>query len=72
MTGSINLLSKVSSKHSSLQVELGDNGRYQVKGTGSVSFQLDCDDTLTLGKVLLVPGLKKNLISVSALEDCTN
>jgi len=55
--------------HDSLQIELGDNGRYQVKGTGSISFQLVCNNTLTLGKVLLVPGLKKNLISVSALED---
>lgn len=69
MTGSINFLSKVSGKHSSLQVELGDNAKYQVKGTGSVSFQLDSGDTLSLGKVLLVSGLKKNLISVSTLEN---
>ena len=69
MAGNRSLLSKVSSKHDSLQVELGDNGRYQVKGTGSISFQLDCKDTLTLGNVLLVPGLKKKLISVSTLED---
>ena len=38
MTGSRNLLSKVSSKHSSLQVELGDNAKYEVKGVGFVSF----------------------------------
>jgi hypothetical protein len=59
MAGNRSLLSKVSSKHDSLQVELEDNGRYQVKGTGSISFQLDCKDTLTLGNVLLVPGLKE-------------
>ena len=66
MAGNRSLLSKVSSKHDSLQVELEDNGRYQVKGTGSISFQLVCNNTLN---VLLVPGLKKKLISVSTLED---
>jgi len=69
MNGSWNLLSKVSRKHASLQVELGDNAKYEVKGVSSVSFQLDPDDTFHLGKVLLVPGLKKNLIYVSSLED---
>jgi len=69
MTGSRNLLLKVSEKHVSLQVELGDNAKYEVKGVGFVSFQLDSGDTFHLGKVLLVPGLKKNLIYVSALED---
>ena len=66
MAGNQNLLSKVSSKHDSLQVELGDVKRYQVIGTGSISFQLVCNNTLN---VLLVPGLKKKLISVSTLED---
>jgi len=40
-----------------------------VKGVGSISFQLDFSDTFHLGKVLLVPRLKKNLIYVSTLED---
>ena len=66
MAGNQSLLSKVSSKHDSLQVELGDNKRYQVKGTGSISFHLVCNNTLN---VLLVPGLNKKLISVSTLED---
>ena len=42
---------------------------YEVKGVGSTSLQLDSGDSLQLGKVLLVPGLKKNLISISILED---
>ena len=59
----------MSIKHASLRVELGDNAKYELKGIGLVSFQLDSGDSFHLGKVLLVPGLKKNLIFVSALED---
>ena len=69
MTCSQNPLSRVSDKHDSLQVELGDNSKHEVKRVGSTSFQLDSSDSLHLGKLRLVPGLKKNLISISALED---
>ena len=68
MIGSQNPLSRVLDKHASLQVELGDNTKYEVKGASSTTFQLDSSDSLHLGKVLLVPGLKKNLISISSLE----
>jgi hypothetical protein len=40
-----------------------------VKGVGSSSFQLDFDIPLQLSEVLYVPGMKRNLVSVSALED---
>ena len=69
MTRCQSQLTDLSKKDSSLHVELGDNAKYAVKGMGSTSFQLDSRDTLHMSDILLVPGLKKNLLSVSALED---
>lgn len=69
MTGYKNPLSNLTEKDSSLQVELGDNSKYAVKGIGSTSFQLESGDSLYISDVIFVPGLKKNLPSNSALED---
>jgi hypothetical protein len=40
-----------------------------VHGVGSVRFQLEYGGLLELDGVLFVPGLRVNLLSVSALED---
>jgi hypothetical protein len=56
-------------KESCLLVVLGDNAIYTVKGVGTSSVQLDSDIPLQLSEVLYVPGMKRNLVSVSALED---
>jgi hypothetical protein len=56
-------------KESCLHVVLGDNARYTVKGVGSSTFQLDSDIPLQLSEVLYVPGMKRNLVSISSLED---
>ena len=40
-----------------------------VRGVGSVRFQLEFGGLLELDGVLFVPGLRVNLLSVSALED---
>jgi hypothetical protein len=40
-----------------------------VKGVGTSTFQLDSDIPLQLSEVLYVPGMKRNLVSISALED---
>jgi hypothetical protein len=50
-------------------VELGDNAKYAVKGVGTTSFQLKSGKPLKMSEVLYVPGLKKNLLSISAMED---
>ena len=50
-------------------MELGDNGTYAIEGIGSTSLKLESSWTLHLEEVLLVPGLKKNLLSVGVLED---
>jgi hypothetical protein len=56
-------------KESRLHVVLGDNARYTVKGVGTSSFKLDSDIPLQLSEVLYVPGMKRNLVSVSVVED---
>jgi hypothetical protein len=50
-------------------VELEDNAEYAVKGVGTTSFQLESRNSLHMNDVLFVPGLRKNLLSISALED---
>jgi hypothetical protein len=69
MTGYREHLTDLVEKESRLHVVLGDNARYTVKGVGTSSFQLDSDIPLQLSEVLYVPGMKRNLVSVSTLED---
>ena len=69
MTGYKENLSKVVEKDSHLRVVLGDDGKYTVKGCGAASVQIETNDTLHLSDVFHVPGIKINLVSISALED---
>jgi hypothetical protein len=69
MTGYREHLTNIVEKESRLHVVLGDNARYSVKGVGYSSFQLDSDIPLQLSEVLYVHGMKRNLVSISALED---
>lgn len=69
MRGYRNSLIDLEEKTVSLQVELGDNSQYVVKGVGKTSLQLETRDQIHMNNVLYVPGLKKNLLSISALED---
>ena len=62
-------LSDLTEKDSSLQVELGDNAKYAIKGIGATPFHLESEYSLHMSDVLFVPRLKKNLLSISALED---
>jgi len=48
---------------------LGDNRVVSVDGVGKVAFQRDSLPPLRLLEVLYVPSLKKNLVSVSCIED---
>jgi hypothetical protein len=50
------------------KVELGDDGTYDIKGFGSTSFHFHSGNIFHINEILYVPGLKKNLISVSVLE----
>ena len=69
ITGFRSSLTKLTEKNSSLQVELGDDSRHAVRGVGEASYQLDSGNYISIKDVLFVQGLKKNLLSISALED---
>jgi len=53
----------------SLKFILEDNSTYLVKGFGSRKFNLDSRDIFLLHEVMYILGVKKNLISISSLED---
>jgi hypothetical protein len=69
MTGIRNHLTRFIEKETHLYVVLGDDVRYNVRGAGTSSFQLYSDMKLKLEEVLYVPGMKRNRVSISALED---
>jgi hypothetical protein len=54
---------------SGVQVELGDDAKYPVAGVGTIPFQLKSGNSLYFDDVLFVPDLRKNLLSVSVIED---
>ena len=56
-------------RDSGFHVELGDDSKYAVKGEGIVMFHIESRGSLDAQDVLYVPGLKKNLLSVLAMED---
>jgi hypothetical protein len=69
MTGLRNHLTYFVEKETHLHVVHGDDARYNVRGVGTSTFQVDLDMQLKLEEVLYVPGMKRNLVSISALED---
>ena len=69
MTGYKENLFEIVDKESHLRVVLGDDANYIVKGFGSTSLQLESNDLLTLNHVLYVLDMKRNLVSIYALED---
>jgi hypothetical protein len=69
MTGLRDHLTNFVEKETHLHVVLEDDARYNVRGVGTYTFQLDSYMQLQLKEVLYVPGMKRNLVSISALED---
>ena len=66
-------LSDMVEKDTNLEIILGANATYPVKGTGTVTLHLSQGQVLCLQVVFNVPNLKKNLVSISAMEDkCFN
>ena len=68
MTGQRNILSYISEKNFSQKVKLGDDYQYPVKEVGESNHKLNSGNSLKMKDVLYVPSLKKNLLSISALE----
>jgi len=57
ITRSKKSLTTLIEENSQLQVELGDNAKYAVKGIGTTSFQLKSGKPLKMSEVLYVPGV---------------
>ena len=49
-------------------MKLGDDYQYPIKGSGESSYKLDSRKSMKMKDVLFVPGLKKNILSISALD----
>jgi hypothetical protein len=69
MTGIRNNLTHFIEKETHMHVVLGYDARYNVRGVRTSTFQLDLDMQLKLEDVLYVPGMKRNLVFILALED---
>ena len=52
-----------------MHINMGDDKRYSVIGVGTVTFQRDSGNPLTLKDVMYVPSLENNLVFVAMLED---
>eukprot|EP00253_Pinus_taeda_P002446 PITA_02446 len=68
-TGYKEALSNLIERDTNLEIILGVNATYPVKGVGNVTLQLNQGNTIHLQEVLYVPDLKKNLVSISVMED---
>ena len=68
MTGYKESFVKLSEHESPHKVKLGDDYQYPIKGSGESSYKLDSGKSMTMKEVLFVPGLKKNLLSISTLD----
>ena len=68
MTGFKESFEELSEHNSPHKVKLGDHYQYPTKGSGESSYKLDSRKSIKMKDVLLVPGLKKNLLSISALD----
>ena len=68
MTGKKQTLLRFEEKNSPQKVSLGDDYQYPIKGIGESSYKIDSTNSMEMKEVLYVPGLKKNLLSISALD----
>jgi hypothetical protein len=68
MTGQRDVLSCLSEKKFSQKVTLGYYYQYPIKGVGESNYKLNSGTPMKMKDVLCVPGLKKNLLSIFALE----
>ena len=49
-------------------MKLGDDYQYPIKGSGESSYKLDFGKHMKMKDILFVTGLKKNILSISALD----
>ena len=68
MTGFQESFEKPSKHNSPHKVKLGDDYQYPIRGSGESSYKLDFGKSMKMKDVFFVPGLKKNLLSILALD----
>ena len=68
MTGYKGSFVNMSGHESPHKVKLGDDYQYPIKGSGEASYKLDYKRYLKMKDVLYVLGLKKDIISIFALD----
>jgi hypothetical protein len=68
MIGQREILSCISEKKFSQKLTLGDDYQYPIKGVGESRYKLNSGNSINMKDVLFVPGLTKNLLSISSLE----
>ena len=68
MTGFKESFVKLSKHESPHKVKLGDDYQHPIKGSGESSYKLDSGKSMKMKNVLFLPGLKNNLLSISALD----
>jgi hypothetical protein len=68
MTGQRDILSFLSEKKFSHKFTLRVDYKYPIKGVGESNCKLNLETPMKMKDVLYVPGLTKNLLSISALE----
>ena len=68
MTSYKDSLPRLVKKGSPHKVMLGDDSQYPIKGMGEASYKLDSRKSMKMKDFLYVPGLRKNLLSISALD----
>ena len=61
MTGDKELFSDLEEKDLQMHIEMGDDGRYNATGIGTITFERESGNPFLLKNVMHVSGLKKNL-----------
>ena len=69
MTGVREYFSELSESGTDIEVVLGDDRVVRGVSVGTMTLQRESEPPLNVSDVLYVPGMRKNLISVSTLED---
>lgn len=69
MIGFREFFNDLEEKYLHMHIEIGDDGRYNVIGIGTVTFKRESGSPLCLKDIMFLPNLKNNLIFVVVLED---
>ena len=69
MMGDKKIFNELEEKYLQMHIDLGDDGRYSATSIGTITFQRELGKIFHLKYVMHVPGLKKNLVLVTMLED---